>query len=242
MNANIPFEYVTPDDLTNGLADRYQVIYLPSIISLRRDILDILDGYVRRGGRLVLDLPSGKFDENTAILPTGTGSVFANVFGLTLDNFQFSGSNKTLSLMDREWTAFVADMTPVKAVAKEYYSNGKAAITENTYGKGTAVIIGLDIAQQCFSPGNVVAEQILVSHTLGESIRSPYTCENAVVYRRAGKAADHYFFISDGPARTVSFYSDIRYSSATDALTGETVDLSAIRLDADDARWIRMEK
>ena len=242
MNANVPFEYVTPDDLTNGLADRYQVIYLPSIISLRRDVLDILDGYVKRGGRLVLDLPGGKFDENTAILPTGTGSVFSKVFGLTLDNYQFSGSNKTLSLRDREWTAFVADMTPVTADVKERYSSGKAAVTENRYGKGTAVIIGLDMAYQCFDPENYLAEQMLVDHALGDAIQSPYSCENALVYRRAGKDADHYFFISDGPARTVQFQSGIAYTTATDALTGEPVNLSAIRLDADDARWIRMEK
>ncbi|MEX0324013.1 MAG: beta-galactosidase trimerization domain-containing protein [Puniceicoccaceae bacterium] len=242
MNANVPFEYVTPDDLANGLADRYQVIYLPSVISLRRDMLDTLDGYVQRGGRLVLDLPGGKFDENTAILPTGTSSPFAKIFGLTLDNYQFSGSNKTLSLMDTAWTGFVADMTPASAVVKEYYNSGKPAITENRYGKGTAAVIGLDIAYQSFVPGNALAEQILVDHVLGAEITSPYSCEGALVYRRAGKNADHYFFITDGLARTVSFRSTNKYKSAVDALTGEAIDLNAIRLNADDAKWVRMEK
>lgn len=240
LNANVPFEYVTPDDLFNGLADRYQVIYLPSVIALRHSVLEILDGYVQRGGRLIIDLPGGKFDEHTAILPTGKDSRFAKIFGLTLDNFQFSGSNQTLSLLGQEWTGFVVDMTPTGAEVLAYYSNGKPAITEHRYGKGSAVLIGLDMAHQCFKPGQSLAEQMLVRHTLGESIESPYSCEGALVYRRAGDLADHYVFINDGPAKTVHFRSRYDYAKAIDALTGEAVDLTAIRLEADDARWIRM--
>lgn len=52
MNANIPFEHVTADDLKNGLAARYKVIYLPAVISLDKDVLDILDNYVKNGDRL----------------------------------------------------------------------------------------------------------------------------------------------------------------------------------------------
>ena len=242
MNANIPFEYVTADDLRNGLAPRYQVIYLPSVISLNKEVLEILDGYVQQGGRLVLDLPGGKFDENTAILPTGKNSLFHKVFGLTLDNYQFSGSNKTISLAGQEWTGFVADMTLDGAEAKAFYNTGKPAITEHKHGKGTSVILGLDMAHQCFKPNNTLAEQLLTTHALGEDIESPYSCEGALVYRLSAPEADHYYFINDGAAKSVIFRSQFDYKNAVDALTGEAVDINAIRLEADDARWIRMEK
>ena len=140
MNANVPFEFVTPDDLRNGLAMRYKVIYLPAIISLQNDVLDILGQYTADGGRVVLDLPGGKFDENTVITNTGKGSTFAKLFGATLDNYQFSGSNKTISLKDKEWTGFVVDMTPIEAKTMDYYSTGKPAIVENKYGSGFLIL------------------------------------------------------------------------------------------------------
>ncbi len=241
MNANVPFEYVTPTDLANGLADRYPVIYLPSVIAIQKETLEILEGYVKRGGRLVIDLPGGKYDENTAILPTGRDSLYAKVFGTTLDNLQFSGSNKTVSLYEREWTGLIADMTPVDSQALAFYDTGDVAITENQYGEGSAVVIGLDIAHQSFAPGNNLAEHLLVRYSLGD-IESPYSCEGALVYRLAAPEADHYYFINDGEAKTVQFYTKFEYSEAIDALTGEVIDPNAIRLDADDARWIRMAK
>lgn len=241
MNANIPYEFVTPDDLRNGLAGRYKIIYLPAIISLQNDVLDILKKYALDGGRVVLDLPGGKFDENTAITHTGKGTAFAQLFGATLDNYQFSGTNKTLSLMGAEWNGFVVDMTPTTAETLEFYSSGKPAIIQNKYGKGSSSLIGLDISHQCFKPGNLLAEQILVQNALGE-LKSPYSCEGALVYRLAGSDADHYFFINDGAAKNVHFRSKFGYKSSFDALTGEKVDLTDIALRADDARWIRMEK
>ncbi len=241
MNANVPFEFVTPDDLHNGLADRYPIIYLPAVISLDTELLDILEDYVQQGGRLVLDLPGGKFDQYTALLPTGRESQFARLFGLTLDNFQFSGSNQTLRLAGQPWTGFVVDMSPITAEVKDRYDTGDPAITENQYGQGQAVLIGLDASHQCFSPGNDVAEQLLVEHTLG-SHRSPYACEGALVYRLSSPEADHYFFLNDGPAKTVNFRSDFTYTGYTDALTGESVDPNALKLESHDGRWIRMAK
>jgi beta-galactosidase len=241
MNANVPFEFVTPEDLKNGLAPRYKIIYLPAVIALDTDVLNILDEYVKSGGRLVLDLPGGKFDQYTALLPTGKDSQFARIFGSTLDNFQFSGSNKTISLAGVEWTGLVADMTPVTAVVKDNYGNGEPAITEHNYGTGMAVLIGLDVANQCFRPGNAVAEKLLVEHTMG-TYDSPYTCDGALVYRLSHPNADHYYFINDGEEKTVSFSSDLAYKKMVDAVTGEAVDASAIHLPTDDGRWIRMEK
>jgi len=98
------------------------------------------------------------------------------------------------------------------------------------------------MAHQCFEPGNTLAEQLLTTHTLGDNISTPYSCEGALVYRLSTSNANHYYFINDGNAKSVVFRSEINYKKATDALTGEIVEPTSIKLDADDARWIRMEK
>jgi beta-galactosidase len=132
-------------------------------------------------------------------------------------------------------------MTPITARVKANYSNGAPAITEHQYGKGQAVLIGLDASRRCFEPGHETTERLIVEHTLGRH-RSPYSCEGALVYRLSSPAADHYYFINDGPARTVSFESEFQYKSAIDALSGEEVNLQALHLHADDGRWVRMER
>lgn len=242
MNANIPYEMVTPDDLKNGLAHRYKTIYLPAVISLYQKVFEILDGFVSEGGRLVMDLPSGKFDENTALMPTGKESRFNKIFGTTLDNFQFSGSNVTISLRNKEWTGFVADFTPTHGRVLDKYNDGKPAIIENEYRKGSAVVIGLDVSHQCFKPKNEMAEQILTENALGK-LQSPYSCNGALAYRLASKNADHYFLINDGDAKTVPLkFTEYKYKTITDAVTGELLNPGSIMLHANSGRWIRCEK
>jgi len=242
MNANIPFEFVTPDDLKSGLANRYKIIYLPAIISLDQKVFELLDEFVAEGGRLVMDLPSGKFDENTALMPSGKDSRFDKLFGATLDNFQFSGSNVRIGLKNKGWTGFVADFTPTAGTVIDSYSNGKPAIIENRYGKGTAVIIGLDVSHQCFVPENELAQQILTENAVGK-LQSPYLCSGALVYRLASKNADHYFLINDGKAKTVSLkFNSYTYNSISDAITGELLNPISLDLDEDSGRWIRCEK
>jgi beta-galactosidase len=214
---------------------------LPSIISLDKRALDTLEGFVSRGGRVVIDLPGGKYDEFTTLLPTGKGSTFEKLFGITLDNFQFSGTNQTLSLNDTSWTGLVADVTPTSAKVVSQYDNGKAAITENKYGKGTAVFIGLDLSHQCFRPGFKLAQEMLIEHTLG-SYSSPYHCEDAIVYRLSNVDSDFYFLINDGEAKNVALQTDYSYKKIIDAITGEEVSFDQILLESDDARWLRAEK
>jgi len=242
MNANIPFEYLTPENLKSGLAKRYKTIYLPAMISLDNKIFEILEDYVADGGRLVMDLPSGKYDENTAMMPTGKDSRFNRIFGTTLDNLQFSGSNVTISLNNWKLTGLVADFTPTKGKVLEDYNTGKPAIIENKYGKGSAVIIGLDVSHQCFNPKNEIAEQIITENVLGK-LQSPYACDGALAYRLASKNADHYFLINDGNTRTVSLkFSEYKYNKITDSITGETVEPETIAVKSDSGRWIRCEK
>ena len=55
MANNVPFEYLTPNDLSKGLAGRYKVLYLPAMLTMRKELLPLLKKYVHEGGRLVMD-------------------------------------------------------------------------------------------------------------------------------------------------------------------------------------------
>ncbi|MFW6257079.1 MAG: beta-galactosidase trimerization domain-containing protein [Bacillota bacterium] len=242
INDNIPWEHVTADDLRDGLADRYQVIYLPAVISVNKEIMEILSQYVKQGGRLVVDMPSAWYDEYGRLFNTDKGSTFEKTFGTIINDFQYS-ANVPYKLNEKELDGFVLDLTPTTSNILAAYDNGDPAITENFYGKGSAVLLGYEASLNCFEPNNDDFERMLLNYTLGD-IEAPFSCEDAVVYRQAASEADHYFFINDGPAKTVVLDTgDYSYSHAEDPVTGEKLEPGEpIKLQGYNGRWLRFGK
>ncbi len=243
INANIPFEYVTATDIRKGLATRYKIIFLPALLSVSREVMEILSGYVQNGGRLVMDMPSAWYDEYAALFSTDKGTTFEKTFGAIINEYQYSGVNKVYQIGQDTLHGFTLSLSPTTAAVKATYDNGKPAITENSYGKGKAVMLGYEASLSCFKPGKARAEAMLLQHTLG-SYQSPYACKDALVYRLSSPQADHYFLLNDGPAKQVKLnVKNFRYQRITDAITGQALKPGEpIPLDRDSGRWLRYEK
>jgi beta-galactosidase len=240
INGNVPWEHVTLRQLEKGLAPRYATIYLPAVLSLSTRLTELLDAYVRRGGRVVMDMPGAWLDERAHLVDTREGSAFERLFGVVLHEYAHS-NNVPFSIGDLTMKGFAAVMTPTRARTVATYGDGTAAITEHALGEGTAVILGAEGSLACLKPGNARMEELVVRTALG-SRRSPYACDGAIVYRLAAPAADHYFLINDGPARSVTLDTRAyRYRSAQDAVTGEPA-TEPIAIPAHGARWLRMLK
>lgn len=242
INANVPWEHVTPTDLRAGLAGRYKAIYLPGMLCLRNELMPILAEYARQGGRVVMDMPGRYMDEYSRVTNTGPGSDFEALFGCTLNDYQYS-SNVPRRLEGELLSGFVMDATATTAkVLARYDATDWPAILENAVGKGSAVLLGCEAASMCFRPGNALAERRLVKCTLGTQ-EAPFACVGAICYRLAAPAADHYFLINDGPATTANLATKKKYRRAGDAVSGEELPIGKpIALEAYSGRWVRMEK
>jgi beta-galactosidase len=244
INANVPFEYVTPTDLRRGLAGRYKVIYLPAFMALQADVLDLLRTYAQNGGRVVLDLPGAKYDEFARLLNTDRGSPFERLFGTTLDDHQHSGNNVQLYIDDFAVKGMVADLTPTTGRPVALYHTSRPAVVENALGKGSAVLLGFEASRDCFAPGQTASEQRLLRYALGGHAPG-YTCEGAIAYRLASPGADHYFLLndSDTPKSVRLAFQRYRYRALADAITGEKLDLQGpIALERHGGRWVRAAK
>ena len=243
INGDIPFEYVTPDDLRAGLAPRYPVIYLPGVIALNKELLPVLTEYVKQGGRLVLDMPGAWMDTYSALLPRGEGLPFEALFGAVLQEYQFSGLNRDWFLNQEKLMGSIGSLQPTEAKTLAAFGNGEPAITEHQLGQGTAVTLGYEAARSCFKPGNATMENLLRRYTLG-TLTPPFQSEEAIVYRLASPEADHYFLLNEGEAKSVDLtFGDYQYRQASDAVSGETISLGdSIALPAYGARWLRYEK
>jgi beta-galactosidase len=240
INANMPWEYVTPSDLKAGLGPRYQIIYMPAQAAINENLLPIFEEYVKQGGRLVVDAPGGWWTEHGKVLDTGKGSAFERIFGASIADFQYS-NNVLWKIDEHVLDGFVIDIKTTSAKVIESFQNNRPSVTVNKLGNGTAVILAADASFSMKTPGNDFMESWTLKHTL-DGKESPYSC-NAIVYRLAARDADHYFFINDDePVMTSITFSDYIYKSFTDAVTGEKVDPSAIELEGYSGRWIRFEK
>jgi beta-galactosidase len=242
INANVPWEHVTIDDLRAGLAPRYKVIYLPAQIALTDELLRMLTEYARQGGRVVLDSPGAMYDQSGKVLSTAQGTLFEQLFGAELSDIQYS-NNVPRILGPRKLDGFISELTPTTAKVIDRFQTGEPAIAENQIGKGTAVLLGWDASYALFKPGATDLEARLVKATLG-TLQSPYACEGAQVYRLAAPNADHYFFINDDEPKSVKFDSKaFRYRAVSDPVTGEKLTLGApIALEGYGARWLRFAK
>ncbi|HYO83037.1 MAG TPA: beta-galactosidase trimerization domain-containing protein [Bryobacteraceae bacterium] len=242
INANVPWEHVTIDDLRAGLGPRYKVIYLPAQIALTEELLTMLTRYAEQGGRVVLDSPGAMYTERGKVLRTDAGTLFERLFGAELSDIQYS-NNVPRVLGGKRLEGFISELTPTSATVLERFSTGEPAVMQNRVGSGSSVLLGWDASFALFQPGSAEFEQRLVRAALG-SLRSPYSCEGAVAYRLAGDKADHYFVINDDVNKQVRL--DTRafaYRSASDPVTGEKLVVGApISLEAYSARWIRLAK
>ncbi len=240
INANVPWEYVTADDLRAGLAARYPVIYLPGTIAIASDLMPIFTEYVKGGGRLVVDMPGAYYDEFGRVLHTGPGTPFEALFGVTIRDYQYA-RNVPRKLGDRTLEGFVVDLDPTAAETVAAYDTGAPCITENRLGDGAAVLLGYEAALMCRDPEDTEAEALLVANALG-GYPSPYACEGAICYRLAAPAADHYFLINDGPATEARLDTKtFAYTGWQDAITGDTLPVGApVAIDAHSGRWLRM--
>jgi beta-galactosidase len=105
------------------------------------------------------------------------------------------------------------------------------------------MVLGYGASLMCGRPGKEEAAWRLVRYAL-DSYRSPYSCQGALVYRLAAPEADHYFLISDGPARSLCLdWGSYRYVSLSDPVAQCELEPGApVSLEAYSGRWLRFEK
>lgn len=244
IGQNIPWEHVTPDDIRMDLAARYPVIFLPAQLSIPEWLLEKLIAYAEQGGRVVLDAPGAWFDHKGCVLETGPGSPFERLFGVHIEDFQY-GNNVRYDFNEQSREGFVVEVKPTSAKVAATFTNGLPAITENRIGQGSASIIAFAASHDLFAPGNRDREAELGQLILGDDMEPFYACKGAYVYRLAAPEADHYFFINDGPARSVSLDTKaMRYQSVSDPVNGQSLlePGQPIDLPAESGRWLRFAK
>ncbi len=247
MNQNIPFEYVTERDLNAGLAGRYRVIYLPSVLALSEETVQQLEQYVREGGHLVADMPLLMLDNYGRLNKYRKGEVFEKVFGFQVtDYFNTFNAPKSLESVGTVNGQF-ADIVMTHGKVSQRFTDGSPAVIQAQYGKGRTTVFNFEASRSVFKPGNSAFEKFIVDPVLRGTEKIFSVEGSALVFRRSSNKADHYFIINEGLSTTVSIKgNNVTYTRAEDVLKKQSLSVSrnalSVNVPSYSGSWIRVEK
>jgi beta-galactosidase len=252
IHANIPFEFVTERNLAQGLADRYQHIYIPHTICLKPETVRTLRGYAERGGHVLLDAPTLLINADTGnLFDTRQGSDFEQLFGFEHAGLQHTFNKPTiLDGVSLEGQTFDVNVTQAR-IAAVYDGTERPAVLEKDIGAGRSTAFTFELSRLCFRPGNTLMENLLENYVLGWEV-APWrpNAERVLIYRRVAPQADHYFVINteDRPQKVRIAVRDrpVGYAHGVDCLTGKSIYTDgtnfSLGLPPSSGRWVRMAK
>ncbi|OPZ31242.1 MAG: Beta-galactosidase BglY [Lentisphaerae bacterium ADurb.BinA184] len=223
LNRNIPFEFITDNELVAGRADGYPTLVVPGMALVRRDVMAALGRYVEGGGRLVADAPFATFDEHGRVRVAGSGGEFDRLVGAFAVN-HFHAQHEPRRVHGLPLAGQFSEVEPTRAEVIARLDDGRPATLCHSLGAGQVVYFAHEVASRCFRPGNAAWETTLADAVLG-SFRPGWQCDGAVAFRRRHAAADHYFLINptDTDQEATLTVADATYDQALEVVANRTL-------------------
>jgi beta-galactosidase len=144
---NIAVDFVHPEEKLGG----YSLVVAPALYLLTKKNADNLTAYVCEGGTLLATYSSGIVDENEHVVLGGYPGWLREVLGLWVEEWAILGDaqKNSVAFADgakseaKHWCD-VIHLEGAKALAtfESDFFAGRAAVTENAFGKGAAFYLG----------------------------------------------------------------------------------------------------
>ena len=245
LNANVPFTFLSDEQLLSEDTSLAPVVFLPHMETLPEAHLLKLKAYAENGGRVVADMPTGYLNENGELLNTQPGSPFEQLFGASVAGL-FNFSNPAMKEAETPRGQTRANL--VTTTARAGSGTGETpAFTENRVGRGRAVLVNLSLSLLNAAPNLQNAQLSLLSYILGSKQTALPGLSACLVFRRTSEQAEHVFLLNDsGEERTTELAVTQPFTQAQDAITEETLPIENnavhVPVPAGSGRWIRLSK
>lgn len=217
---NVECDFIWPESEN---IEQYKTIVVPALYAAPDSLLERLNQYVQNGGSLIATFKTGFANENVKVSHEIQPHILNRCFGVKYHQFTFPKnvglSGKGIGIAGkREAQTFmellIPEGTEVLASYDHYNWKEYAAITQNKYGKGTAVYFG------CLTDQDVV-EKILHDVLKEAGVELPEE-KFPVIVRKGkndfGKQIRYYFNYSAEEQTVKSYFSD-----GVDLLSGNEI-------------------
>ena len=153
QKTHTPFDYIYMDGITDvSSLLGYEVLFYPHPTITDKRIIDLLSGYVKAGGKLVIGCRAGYKDRTGKCVMDKLPGLFANLTGTDIPEYSLIApdAGKVFVKWDEdefEASVFTDLLCPINGGRKlaeytsDYYA-GSAALICNDYGKGKALYYG----------------------------------------------------------------------------------------------------
>ena len=243
-NQQLDWQYVTTNELRDGLAACYDSLLLPWHRALDPTLLPILEEYVAAGGRLIVDCQFAFCDQAGRLFARGEQSTLASLFGAWTEVVH-DGRTGGAQWQGQAITGFWADISVSDAETIARFDDGRPAITRKKHGAGEAILLAFDPTSAAITPHQDAAETLIGQ--LCRTAPAEWSSTLSQTIRRVTDQADHYYFINPGPATTAWVHSQTSYQSVCDVLENNrsVPQISggfAVSIPEQTAMWIRAVK
>lgn len=216
---NIECDIVTDSDA--DLFPQYDLLITPALYSASESLIASLQDYVDRGGHLLSTFKSAVSDPSLKIYADDQPHGLTECFGMTYDQFtnavnvgltDFAFSRNTEAAEDsvRDWMELlIPDTAVVLARYAHPHWGSYAAITHNSYGKGTATYLG------CYCSTDVVTDllRFLCKEASIELPKQQFPIIRKQGTNDLGRQITYYFNYSDN-THTFSYQNEGNCKSA----------------------------
>jgi len=245
LERQIPVDFVSPRDIIGTRINQYKILFLPYAVMLSRSVAAGIKRYVENGGTAVAEARLAWNDERGFASEVIPGFGLSEVFGarekriLPVDQARISlqVSAKLPGIapgLQAAGAAFEEDLEPSSAAqVLGRFSSGEPAIVENSFGKGSAILIGsfTGLAYER-SPSDSTRQFLLsLAHAAGVSpdVEVSGDASNRVEVRRLLSDSSQILLIFNHAASAVETGISVRLpwsaSEATNLDTGQTIPL-----------------
>lgn len=207
---NVECDFIWPESEN---IEQYKTIVVPALYAAPDSLLERLNQYVQNGGSLIATFKTGFANENVKVSHEIQPHILNRCFGVKYHQFTFpknvglsgkgiriAGKQKAQTFME----LLIPEGAEVLASYDHYNWKEYAAITQNKYGKGTAVYFG------CLTDQDVV-EKILYDVLKEAGVELPEE-KFPVIVRKGkndfGKQIRYYFNYSAEEQTVKSYFSD----------------------------------
>lgn len=172
MNYNIDF--ITPELVKNGYADKYQMIYMPFLPHIPEELSKALSSYVNKGGNLIGTARCGmlgKYGWYNHQIPCFD---LLNVFGIEVEE-TIANINPNITHQMKNyrghWHKEVLRINDddVKILAR--FNDDRPAVTKKTYGKGKAIYFATHPEVAYLEDNSLLVSEVLKNFMEEEDIK-----------------------------------------------------------------------
>jgi len=154
--ANIPVDILHEEFVSLAKLKEYKLLILPFPICLASSFNKLLFEYVKNGGTVLTDPAIDLFDHRQRMSRIIPGEGLTELFGCQEREINSTekpvvqfGNLGTVKLLK---THFVERFTKIRGQVLASYFNGDPAIIINSYGKGKAILSGVNLGLSCTPP------------------------------------------------------------------------------------------